>query len=117
MKTNNKFAIKKLLLFWQANNGRCGFFFALILYTLLFSMTVLLVAMRPGFPHSLPFPNFTVLVFLPQGEHQLWDSKIFDFSKWEVVRFLLSNLRWYIEEYRVDGFRFDGVTAMLYLHR
>ena len=47
----------------------------------------------------------------------MWDSKIFDFSKWEVIRFLLANLRWYIEEYRVDGFRFDGVTSMLYLHR
>ena len=47
----------------------------------------------------------------------MWDSKVFDFSKWEVIRFLLSNLRWYIEEYRVDGFRFDGVTSMLYLHR
>lgn len=52
-----------------------------------------------------------------KGEHALWDSRIFDFSKWEVLRFLLSNLRWYVEEYRVDGFRFDGVTAMLYLHR
>ena len=52
-----------------------------------------------------------------KGEHALWDSKIFDFSKWEVLRFLLSNLRWYIDEYRIDGFRYDGVTAMLYLHR
>ena len=34
-----------------------------------------------------------------------------------MLRFLLSNLRWYIEEYRIDGFRFDGVTSMLYLHR
>ena len=52
-----------------------------------------------------------------KGEHVLWGSRIFDFSKWEVLRFLLSNLRWYVDEYRVDGFRFDGVTAMLYLHR
>ena len=52
-----------------------------------------------------------------KGEHALWDSRIFDFSKWEVLRFLLSNVRWYLDEYRVDGFRFDGVTAMLYLHR
>ena len=52
----------------------------------------------------------------PRGDHSLWDSKIFDYSKWEVLRFLLSNLRWYIEEYRFDGFRFDGVTSMLYHH-
>ena len=51
------------------------------------------------------------------GEHSKWDSKIFDYMRWEVVRFLLSNLRWYVEEYKIDGFRFDGVTAMLYLHR
>lgn len=35
---------------------------------------------------------------------------------WEVLRFLLSNLRWWMEEYRFDGFRFDGVTSMLYHH-
>lgn len=34
--------------------------------------------------------------------------------RWEVLRFLLSNLRWYVEEYQVDGFRFDGVTSMIY---
>lgn len=37
-------------------------------------------------------------------------------SSWEVLRFLLSNLRWWMEEYRFDGFRFDGVTSMLYHH-
>ena len=52
----------------------------------------------------------------PRGDHTLWDSKLFNYSKWEVLRFLLSNLRWYIDEYRFDGFRFDGVTSMLYLH-
>ena len=40
-------------------------------------------------------------------------SFIFSFS-WEVLRFLLSNLRWFVEEYKFDGFRFDGVTSMLY---
>jgi 1,4-alpha-glucan branching enzyme len=34
--------------------------------------------------------------------------------RWEVLRFLLSNLRWYLEEYKFDGFRFDGVTSMIY---
>lgn len=35
---------------------------------------------------------------------------------WEVLRFLLSNLRWYMDEFGFDGFRFDGVTSMLYHH-
>ena len=52
-----------------------------------------------------------------QGDHSLWDSKVFDYTKWEVLRFLMSNLRWYVEEYRIDGFRFDGITSMLYHHR
>uniref|UniRef100_A0A8C8RCE2 1,4-alpha-glucan-branching enzyme n=1 Tax=Pelusios castaneus TaxID=367368 RepID=A0A8C8RCE2_9SAUR len=50
----------------------------------------------------------------PRGTHNLWDSRLFDYSNWEVLRFLLSNLRWWIEEYGFDGFRFDGVTSMLY---
>uniref|UniRef100_A0AAQ5YUA4 1,4-alpha-glucan branching enzyme n=1 Tax=Amphiprion ocellaris TaxID=80972 RepID=A0AAQ5YUA4_AMPOC len=52
----------------------------------------------------------------PRGEHKLWDSRLFNYSSWEVLRFLLSNLRWWMEEYRFDGFRFDGVTSMLYHH-
>lgn len=38
------------------------------------------------------------------------------FASWEVLRFLLSNLRWWMEEYCFDGFRFDGITSMLYHH-
>lgn len=49
-----------------------------------------------------------------RGEHSLWDSRLFDFTQYEVLRFLLSNLCWYIDEYGFDGFRFDGVTSMLY---
>lgn len=79
-----------------------------------------------------------------RGEHKLWDSRLFNYGKYEVrgarcgrfsrsptpltttpcsptatlrsplpaqvLRFLLSNVRYYVEEYRVDGFRFDGVT-------
>ncbi|MFT7803862.1 1,4-alpha-glucan-branching enzyme [Arapaima gigas] len=52
----------------------------------------------------------------PRGEHSLWGSRLFNYSSWEVKRFLLSNLRWWMEEYRFDGFRFDGVTSMLYHH-
>merc|ERR1719329_364645 len=47
--------------------------------------------------------------------HSEWDSALFDYGKWEVLRFLLSNCRWWIEEYGFDGFRFDGVTSMLFL--
>jgi len=51
-----------------------------------------------------------------KGKHDLWDSRLFNYGHWEVLRFLLSNLRWWMEEYCFDGFRFDGVTSMLYLH-
>ncbi|KAM6446236.1 1,4-alpha-glucan-branching enzyme isoform 1-T1 [Liasis olivaceus] len=51
-----------------------------------------------------------------RGTHMLWDSRLFDYANWEVLRFLLSNLRWWIEEYAFDGFRFDGVSSMLYHH-
>lgn len=50
------------------------------------------------------------------GDHPLWDSKLFNYNKFEVQRFLLSNVRWLVEEYHFDGFRFDGVTSMLYKH-
>ena len=49
-----------------------------------------------------------------KGEHTAWDSRCFDYSKYEVQRFLLSNIRYWLETYRFDGFRFDGVTSMLY---
>ena len=48
--------------------------------------------------------------------HPDWDSCLFDYGKEEVLQFLLSNLRWWLEEFHFDGFRFDGVTSMLYLH-
>ncbi|HEY0008007.1 MAG TPA: alpha amylase C-terminal domain-containing protein [Tepidisphaeraceae bacterium] len=51
----------------------------------------------------------------PRGFHRAWDSMCFDYSKYEVLRFLLSNCRYWIEEFKFDGFRFDGVTSMLYL--
>lgn len=47
-------------------------------------------------------------------EHPAWDSLCFDYGKDEVMHFLLSNCKYWLEEYRFDGFRFDGVTSMLY---
>lgn len=51
----------------------------------------------------------------PRGHHVAWDSMVFDYAKYEVQRFLLSNVRFWLEEFRFDGFRYDGVTSMLYL--
>ena len=50
-----------------------------------------------------------------RGVHHAWDSRCFDYAKPEVLQFLLSNCRFWLEEYRFDGFRFDGITSMLYL--
>lgn len=47
-------------------------------------------------------------------EHQAWDSLCWDYGKNEVMHFLLSNIHFWLEAYRFDGFRFDGVTSMLY---
>ena len=52
----------------------------------------------------------------PRGIHEAWDSRCFDYGKYQVLHFLLSNCRFWMDEYRIDGFRFDGVTSMLYLH-
>lgn len=41
---------------------------------------------------------------------------LFNYSKYEVIRFLLSNLALYLEEYKFDGFRFDAITSILYQH-
>jgi 1,4-alpha-glucan branching enzyme len=51
-----------------------------------------------------------------RGEHPGWDSKLFNYGKTEVLRFLLSNVKYWLEEFHFDGFRFDGVTSMLYFH-
>ncbi len=51
-----------------------------------------------------------------RGFHRAWDSRCFDYSKVQVLHFLLSNCRFWLDEYRFDGFRFDGITSMLYRH-
>ena len=48
------------------------------------------------------------------GEHPQWDSKLFNYGKTETLQLLLSNVRYWLEEYHFDGYRFDGVTSMLY---
>ena len=50
----------------------------------------------------------------PRGHHPAWDTKLFNYAKGEVIHFLLSNLKFWQTEYHFDGFRFDGVTSMLY---
>ncbi len=49
-----------------------------------------------------------------KGEHPAWDSYCFNYGKNEVLHFLFSNIKYWLEEYKFDGFRFDGVTSMLY---
>lgn len=51
-----------------------------------------------------------------KGNHELWDSRLFNYGSHEVLRFLLSNLRFWMENFKFDGFRFDGVTSMMYVH-
>ena len=49
-----------------------------------------------------------------RGEHSAWGTKLFNYAKNEVLHFLLSNIKFWMEVYHFDGFRFDGVTSMLY---
>jgi 1,4-alpha-glucan branching enzyme len=51
-----------------------------------------------------------------RGNHWMWDSRLFNYGNWETLRFLLSNARWWMDEYKFDGYRFDGVTSMMYHH-
>ncbi len=59
----------------------------------------------------------TVYQFFHEGEkgnHSAWGTKLFNYGKNEVLHFLLSNLKYWMEVFHFDGFRFDGVTSMLY---
>lgn len=49
-----------------------------------------------------------------KGNHSAWGTKLFNYGKNEVIHFLLSNLKYWMEVFHFDGFRFDGVTSMLY---
>lgn len=61
----------------------------------------------------------TVTQYFHEGErgtHPDWDSKLFNYGKTEILQFLLSNIKFWIKEFHFDGFRFDGVSSMLYTH-
>ena len=49
-----------------------------------------------------------------RGWHPAWGTRLFNYGKYEVLHFLLSNLKYWLEEFHFDGFRFDGVTSMIY---
>ncbi|KAH0573263.1 1,4-alpha-glucan branching enzyme [Spironucleus salmonicida] len=52
-----------------------------------------------------------------EEDHPLWDSKVFDYTHPETLRFLLQNLNFWLTEFNIDGFRFDGCMSMMYWHR
>lgn len=60
-----------------------------------------------GDPNQYFYPGY-------KHEHPAWDSLCFDYGKNEVIHFLLSNCKYWLEEFKFDGFRFDGVTSMIY---
>jgi 1,4-alpha-glucan branching enzyme len=51
-----------------------------------------------------------------RGHHSAWSSRCFDYAKPQVLHFLLSNCRYWLDEFQFDGFRFDGITSMIYRH-
>ena len=70
---------------------------------------------RQGLSH---FDGTPYLYFLdgPRGHHVAWDLRCLDYGKLQVCHFLLSNCRYWLDEFNLDGFRFDGITSMLYTH-
>lgn len=64
------------------------------------------------------FDGSTYLYFHdgPRGRHPVWDSACFDYGRLSTLHFLLSNCRYWLDTFHFDGFRFDGVTSMLYHH-
>ncbi len=72
----------------------------------------------PNLGEGLREQDGTETQYFLQGErgwHPAWGTQLFNYERVEVLHFLLSNLKFWMEEYHFDGFRFDGVTSMLYL--
>ncbi len=49
-----------------------------------------------------------------RGQHPAWNTRLFDYGKIETLHLLLSNCRYWLDLFHFDGFRFDGVTSMIY---
>jgi 1,4-alpha-glucan branching enzyme len=58
----------------------------------------------------------TLTQYFTAGDHVAWDSRLYDYGKPQVAHFLLSNCLYWLEQFNFDGYRFDGVTSMLYHH-
>jgi len=51
-----------------------------------------------------------------KGYHSCWDSMLFHYSKYEIERFLLANFAWFLDEYKIDWFRYNAIISILYQH-